>query len=103
MRDQGSRDLKTSGRRFQRSLAKFKMASTSGGTRRGGRRENAGRKRSFESTKERQREWERAHKRMSLEKKIFQSWLQAKFLAGYENTSDSDFAAHLLSLEYRRR
>ena len=65
---------KTSGRRFQRSLAKFKMVSTSGGSRRGSRRENSGHKRSFESTKEREREWEKAHKRISLEK-IFQSTL----------------------------
>ena len=100
---QGLSKLKLSGRRFQRSLAKFKMASTSGGSRRGGGRENSGRKRSFESDKEGRREWGRAHKRISLKKKIFQSWLQAKFLAGYENTSDSEFAAPLLSLEYRRR
>ncbi len=79
------------------------MASTSGGSRRGGRRDNSGRKRSFESAKERKREWEKAHKRISLEKNIFKSWIQAKFVAGYETASDSEFAAHLLSLEYRRR
>ena len=36
-------------------------------------------------------------------KTIFQSWLQAKFEAGYAACSDSEFAAHLLSLEYRRK
>ncbi|XP_078377718.1 uncharacterized protein LOC144660863 [Oculina patagonica] len=36
-------------------------------------------------------------------KTFFKSWIQAKFVAGYETASDSEFAAHLLSLEYRRR
>ena len=34
-----------------------------------------------------------------LESRIFQSWLQAKFDAGYESCSDSDFTAQLLIVE----
>ena len=45
----------------------------------------------------------RNHKRFYVEERIFKLWLQAKFDAGYESFSDSDFATHLLSLEYRRR
>ena len=33
---------------------------------------------------------------------IFDAWKEAKVNAGYGNSSDSDFAAHLLSFEYRR-
>ena len=38
-------------------------------------------------------------KRIYLESRIFQSWPQAKFDAGYESCSDSDFAAQLLIVE----
>ena len=94
--------LKKSGRPFQISLAKFKMALTSGGGR-GGRRENSGHKKLFKSVSKKKREWERSRKRISLENNIFKSWIQAKHQAGYNSSSDSDFAAHSLSLEYRRR
>ena len=40
--------------------------------------------------------------RTFLENNIFQSWLSAKFKAGCECSSGSDFAARSLSLEYRR-
>ena len=43
------------------------------------------------------------HKWIYLKSKTFQSWLQAKFDAGYAACSDSDFTAHLLSSEYRWR
>ena len=102
MRELSLSSLKKSGRPFQISLAKFKMASTSGGGR-AGRRENSGRKKLFKSVSEKKREWERSRKRISLENNIFKSWIQAKHQAGYDSSSDSDFAAHLLSLEYRRR
>ena len=32
---------------------------------------------------------------------ILDAWKKAKIEAGYNTCSDSDFAAHLLSLEYR--
>ena len=78
------------------------MASTSGGGH-GGKRKNSGRKRQFGEVGEAKKQWSREHKRIYLENKIFQSWLQAKLIAGYESCSDSAFAAHLLSLEFRRR
>ena len=79
------------------------MASSNGGSGHGGKRINAGRKRKFEDQSVYKKAWFKKHKRIYLENNIFQSWLQAKFAAGYEACSDSDFAAHLLSLEYRRR
>ena len=39
------------------------------------------------------------HKRIYLESRIFQSWLQAKFDADCESCSDSDFTAQLLIVE----
>ena len=86
------------------AVANFKMASTSGGGGgHGGKRKNSGRKRIFRDSKEAKKEWERCRKRIYLENNIFKSWLQAKFNAGYEACTDSAFAAHLLSLEFRRR
>ena len=79
------------------------MASTNGGSGHGGKRNNSGRKRKFEDRGEYKKTWLRNHKRIYLEEKIFKSWLQAKYDVGYESSSDSDFAAHWLSLEYRRR
>lgn len=69
------------------------MASTSGGSGHSGKRINSGRKH--------KKAWLRNHKRIYVEEKIFKLWLQAKFDAGYESFSDSDFATHLLSFEYR--
>lgn len=93
--------LKCSGKRFQVWLAKFNMASTTGSGH-GGRRQNSGRKRKFVDGKEARKEWHRCHKRIYLEKNIFQSWLQVKFIAGFEARSDSAFAEYLLSQEVRR-
>ena len=47
--------------------------------------------------------WGKAHKRLYLTANIFDTWSKAKIVAGYERSTDSDFAAHLLSLEMRRR
>ena len=78
------------------------MAS-SGGSGHGGKRINLGRKRKIEDRGEYKKAWLRNHKRIYVEEKTFKLWLQAKFDAGYESFTDSDFATHLLSLEYRRR
>ena len=43
------------------------------------------------------------NKRIYLRKNIFEAWKSSKIEAGYDRCSDSDFAAHLLSLEYRGR
>ena len=78
------------------------MASTTKSGR-GGRRQNSGRKRKFVDGKDAQKEWQKCHKRIYLEKDIFQSWLQVKFIAGFEARSDSAFAAYLLSQEVGRK
>ena len=69
----------------------------------GGRRDNSGRKRKHDGCTSAQRTWNSRHKRIYLSLQMFESWKEAKIVAGYENSSDNDFAAHLLSLEYRRR
>ena len=74
-------------------MHKFKMASTSGGSRHGGKRVNSGHREEYKKA------WLRNYKRIYVEENIFKLWLKAKYDAGY----DSDFATHLLSLEYRRR
>ena len=74
-----------------------------GGETHGGRRESSGRKRKHERSSSVQRTWNSRHKRVYLSLTIFQSWKEAKVDAGYRNSGDNDFAAHLLSLEYRRR
>lgn len=93
--------LKSSGKRFQVGLANFNMASATGSSH-GGRRQNSGRKRKFVDGKEAKKEWHRCHKRIYLEKDTLQSWLQVKFIAGFEARSDNAFAAYLLSQEVRR-
>ena len=61
-----------------------------------GKRSNSGRKRKYEE----QSDCGKNHKRIYLESRIlFQSWLQAKFDAGYQSCSDSNFTAHLLIVE----
>lgn len=40
------------------------------------------------------KEWNNTHKRIYLKARIFHAWLQAKFDAGYEACSDSDFALY---------
>ena len=49
------------------------------------------------------REREKYRQRVSLDLNVYKSWIQAKKSAGYTGCSDSAFALHLLSLEYRRR
>jgi hypothetical protein len=77
------------------------MADSRGGSH-GGKRKNSGRKRKHEG-RNAQKNWDNEHKRIFLSLTIFKSWKDAKNIAGYELCSDSDFAAHLLSLEYRKR
>ena len=80
----------------------FKMASTSGSTH-GGKRVNSGRKKKHDSAESRKKSWSSKHKRITLTNNMFEAWKDAKIAAGYSVCSDSDFAGHLLSLEYRRR
>ena len=96
------------------------MASTSGGSH-GGKRENSGRKRKYGGSESRQstkiqgekesmlvQKADKNHgivsmnKRIYLHPNIFHAWKGAKIEAGYSACSDSDFTAHLLSLEYKR-
>ena len=69
----------------------------------GGKRKNAGRKRKYERSSSAQLVWNRQHKQIYLSLTIFKSWKDSKTDAGYGSSTDSEFAAHLLSLEYRRR
>ena len=103
MRSRSPNLLKTSGRRFQTCDFENNMASNAGGQR-GGCRINSGRRKIFSSTSIRKSVWEKSRRRIRLHETIYKSWLEAKYLAGYTGSeSDSVFAAHLLSLEYRRR
>ena len=70
------------------------MAS-SGGSGHGRERSNCGRKRKYEG----QSDCGENHKRIYLETRIFQLWLHAKFDAGYESCSDSDFTAQPFIVE----
>jgi hypothetical protein len=67
-----------------------------------GKRESSGRKRKYVGSESRQKSWNSQHKRIYLLPNVFHAWRGAKIEAGYSACSDSDFAAHLLSLEYRR-
>ena len=79
------------------------MASDQGAMHRG-LRKNAGRKKVFSSRKEYRKLWEKEHRiRIYLSDKIFDTWQEAKIRAGYERSSDTDFSAHLLLLEFRRK
>ena len=93
-------NLKRLGELFQ--VSNFNMASNAGGAH-GGARRNSGRKKAFSSRKDYRKSWESHRKRIYLNVNIFNSWKEAKIEAGYSNSSDSDFAAHLLSLELRRK
>ena len=59
------------------------MGPSSGGYGHSGERSNSGRKRKYEE----QNDCGKNHKRIYLESRIFQSWLQAKFDAGYESSA----------------
>ena len=76
------------------------MASLMGRSARGGKRENAGRKRKHDSQNVRRHSWGSQHKRIYLCNNIFDVWKGSKIEAGYDKCSDSNFAAHLLSLDY---
>ena len=60
-------------------------------------------RRKYERSNSAQLVWNRQHKQIYLSLTIFKSWKDAKNEAGYGSSTDSEFAAHLLSLEYRRR
>ena len=47
----------------------------------GGRRNNTGRKKFFNSGSGRKQEWEKSRRRIRLEENIYKSWLQAKLEA----------------------
>ena len=82
-------------------LNKSKMASARVGTH-GGKRDNSGRKRKYQGSEN----FSSQNKRVYLSLSVFLAWRElreAKNEAGYQRCSDSDFASHLLSLEYRRR
>ena len=65
----------------------------------GGKRDNSGRKRKYQSLEN----FSSQNRRVYLSLSVFSAWREAKNKAGYQRCSDSDFASHLLSLEYRRR
>ena len=73
------------------------MAAALGGSH-GGKRDNSGRKRKHEGPNSSQKTWNSQHKRVYLSLTIFESWKDA--ITGYGSCSESDFAAHLLSLGY---
>ena len=94
--------LKTTACSFQSlAISISNMAASSEGVR-GGRRENSGRKRKYDGSILSQKRWNSQHKRIYLTLKMFEAWRGSKIDAGHESCSDSEFAAHLLSLEYRR-
>ena len=78
------------------------MASTSVSMH-GGKRINSGRKRKHGSVESRKMSWSSQRKRTTLTNLMFEAWKDAKIVVGYSACSDSNFAAKLLSLEYRKR
>ena len=67
----------------------------------GGSRPNCGRKKGCTNKPDDVKKWRKSHKRIYIDENIFQSWVEAKTVPGYERCTDSMFAAHLLSLECR--
>ena len=61
---------------------------------------SGGQKQIYSSKKECDKNWERGHRRINLNI-VYSSWVSCKIKCGY--SSDSEFARHLLSLEWRRR
>ena len=68
-----------------------------------GKRKSLGQKRKYERSNSAQLVWNSQHKQIYVTVTIFKSWKDAKNEAGYGSSTDSEFAAHLLSPEYRRR
>ena len=79
-------------------LNKSKMATVNVGAH-GGKRDNSGRKRKYKGSEN----FSNQNRRVYLSLNVFLAWREAKNKAGYQRCSDSDFASHLLSLEYRIR
>ena len=69
----------------------------------GGQRSNSGRKRKYDSASLAKKDCNSKHRRIYLTLTVFKTWKDAKAVAGYWSCSDSEFAAHLLSLEFRKR
>ncbi|XP_044169223.1 uncharacterized protein LOC114969647 [Acropora millepora] len=67
----------------------------------GGSRAGSGQKRLYSSKNSYNEIWRREHRRIWIDNMIYSSWVSAKLKCGY--STDSNFAAHLLSLEMRRR
>ena len=63
--------------------------------------ETTGQKRLYSSKNSYNEIWRRGHQRIWIDNIIYSSWVSAKLKCGY--SGDSNFAAHLLSLEMRRR
>ena len=61
---------------------------------------NPARKKMAPADRKDRKEWSKCHKRIHLSNTIFHSWIEPKYSAGCGSCSDSDFSAHLLSLEY---
>ena len=69
----------------------------------GGKRNNSGWKRKHDSASLAKKNWSSKHRRIYLTLTVFETWKDAKAVAGYGSCSDSEFAAHLLSLEFHKR
>ena len=97
-----AQSLKNSAEYFKIDSAKKKMAAVSGFGGHGAR--NSGRKKkTISDLKQCKLQWVKNRRRIFREKIHFSRGLSAaKYEARCECSTDSDFAAHLLSLEYRR-
>lgn len=67
----------------------------------GGSRAGSGRKRLYSSKNSYKEIWRRGYRSIWIDNMIYSSWVSAELKCGY--STDSNFAAHLLSLEMRRR
>lgn len=67
----------------------------------GGSRAGSGRKRLYSSKESYNEIWRRGYRPIWIDNMIYSSWVSAELKCGY--STDSNFAAHLLSLEMRRR
>lgn len=67
----------------------------------GGSRAGSGRKRLYSSKDSYNEIWRRGYRPIWIDNMIYSSWVSAELKCGY--STDSNFAAHLLSLEMRRR
>ena len=68
---------------------------------RGSHRAGSGRKKIHASKAAAVQHWQRGHRRIWVDNVLYSSWVSARLKGGYK--SDSEFVAHLLGLEFRRR